>query len=88
MFLQPLTEFLNKKCKRCGIYEKDSLKSDDVFGEWELCPDDFRVPDGKYIYSVENEFNATFSCQDCVPIKAGEAGIPYNLVNRWPQFQI
>lgn len=67
---QPLTEFQDKKCKRCGFYEKDSLKSDDVFGEWELCPDDFTVPDGKYVYSVEKEFNATFSCQDCVPIKA------------------
>ncbi|KAL1822656.1 hypothetical protein ACET3Z_009434 [Daucus carota] len=67
---QPLTEFSNNKCKRCGLYEKDSLKSDDVFGEWEFCPDDFTVPNGQYGYSVEKEFNATFSCPDCVAMKA------------------
>ncbi|XP_077245266.1 uncharacterized protein LOC143885137 [Tasmannia lanceolata] len=37
---QPLTELPDSKCKRCGLYEKDSLKSDDVFDEWELCPSD------------------------------------------------
>ncbi|XP_058098964.1 uncharacterized protein LOC131243548 [Magnolia sinica] len=63
---QPLTELPNDKCKRCGLYEKDSIKSDDVFDEWELCPDDFVAPDGIYLRSKEKEFNATLSCPQCV----------------------
>ncbi|OAY74268.1 hypothetical protein ACMD2_01494 [Ananas comosus] len=60
---QPLTELPDKKCKRCGIYEKDNLKPDDVYDEWELCADDF--VDGKYIHFKDNEFNATFICPGC-----------------------
>ncbi|KAJ7972483.1 Valine-tRNA ligase [Quillaja saponaria] len=63
---QPLTDFVNKKCKRCGFYEKDSFKSDDVFEEWELCPSDFTAPDGKYTRIKEKEFNATFFCPQCI----------------------
>lgn len=55
---QPLTELLDKKCKRCGFYEKDTIKADDVYDEWELCPSEFK--DGKYTRSKEKEFNATF----------------------------
>ncbi|CAI9098128.1 OLC1v1034713C1 [Oldenlandia corymbosa var. corymbosa] len=62
---QPLTELLEKKCKRCGIYEHDKIASDDVFDEWELCASDFT--DGKYNHVKEGEFNATFLCSDCVP---------------------
>ncbi|KAL8149830.1 hypothetical protein AgCh_006735 [Apium graveolens] len=64
---QPLTEFPNKKCKRCGFYAKHTIKSDDVFGEWEFCPSEFTRSDGKYIYSVDKEVNATFICEECVP---------------------
>lgn len=60
---QPLTELSDQKCKRCGFYEKDNLKSDDVYDEWELCPSDFR--DGKYTREKEKEFNATFLCGQC-----------------------
>ncbi|XP_047311693.1 uncharacterized protein LOC124915082 [Impatiens glandulifera] len=63
---QPLTEFPNKKCKRCGLYEED-LISDDVFDEWELCPSDFIDHDGKYTHFKDKQFNATFLCPDCVP---------------------
>ncbi|XP_059646959.1 uncharacterized protein LOC132293474 isoform X2 [Cornus florida] len=63
---QPLTEFPNIKCKRCGFYEQDILKSDDVFDEWEFCPSDFTDSDGKATHSKDNEFKATFSCPDCV----------------------
>ncbi|XP_009597346.1 uncharacterized protein LOC107816641 [Nicotiana tabacum] len=67
---QPLTELEEKKCKRCGIYEKDSfIKPDDVFDEWEFCASDFTSPDGKYIRFKEKEFNATFLCPDCVPLE-------------------
>ncbi|KAK4349067.1 hypothetical protein RND71_031822 [Anisodus tanguticus] len=67
---QPLTELEEKKCKRCGIYEKDSfIKPDDVFDEWEFCASDFTNPDGKYIHFKEKEFNATFLCPDCVPLE-------------------
>lgn len=36
---QPLAGLPDKKCKRCGLYELDRLKSDDVFNEWRLCPE-------------------------------------------------
>uniref|UniRef100_A0A5B6Z544 DUF7953 domain-containing protein n=1 Tax=Davidia involucrata TaxID=16924 RepID=A0A5B6Z544_DAVIN len=65
---QPLTELPDKKCKRCGFYEKDSIKSDDVFDEWEFCSSDFTSPDGKYIYFKDKEFNATFLCPECLPL--------------------
>ncbi|KAL6907458.1 hypothetical protein ACP4OV_002497 [Aristida adscensionis] len=59
---QPLTELPEKKCKRCGLYEKDTFKSD-VFDEWEMCSSDFK--DGKYIRFKEGQFNATFQCPNC-----------------------
>lgn len=69
---QPLTELSGKKCKRCGFYEEDSLKSDDIYEEWEFCPSDFTDPDGKYIRFKDKEFNATFLCPKCVPFTNGE----------------
>ncbi|CAH1441927.1 unnamed protein product [Lactuca virosa] len=63
---QPLTNFTSKKCKRCGFYEKDRIKFDDVFDEWEFCPSDFTSPNGIYIHSKDKEFNATFLCDECV----------------------
>ncbi|KAI5682191.1 hypothetical protein M9H77_03419 [Catharanthus roseus] len=66
---QPLTDLTNKKCKRCGFYEKDSLKSDDVFDEWEFCASDFTRSDGKYVRTVDKEFNATFFCLDCISLQ-------------------
>ncbi|MCD9637569.1 hypothetical protein HAX54_020936 [Datura stramonium] len=63
----PLTELSNKKCKRCGVYEKDTIKPDDTFDEWELCASDFTSPHGKYIHYLNKEFKATFLCPDCVP---------------------
>lgn len=69
---QPLTELSSKKCKRCGFYEEDSFKSDDVYEEWEFCPSDFSGPDGKYIQFKDKEFNATFLCPKCVPFANGE----------------
>lgn len=67
---QPLTNFTGKKCKRCGFYEEDSILSDDVFDEWELCPSDFAAPYGKYIRFKEKEFNATFLCPECLSFSA------------------
>ncbi|WOK95526.1 hypothetical protein Cni_G04233 [Canna indica] len=60
---QPLTELPGKKCKRCGLYEFDSIKSDDVFDEWELCPDDF--VNGINVHYKAKEFNATLACEEC-----------------------
>ncbi|XP_074568550.1 uncharacterized protein LOC141825071 [Curcuma longa] len=60
---QPLTELPDNKCKRCGLYESDRLKSDDVFDEWELCPDDFLT--GISIHYKKKEFNATLECDEC-----------------------
>lgn len=59
---QPLTELPAEKCKRCGVYERDSVQTS-PFDEWELCPLNFI--DQEYIHFKENEFNATFSCLDC-----------------------
>ena len=72
LFVQPLTVFSSGKCKRCGFYEEDRLKSDDVFEEWELCPSDFTLPDGKYIRVKDKEFSATFLCSECIPFAKGE----------------
>ncbi|GAU35359.1 hypothetical protein TSUD_337510 [Trifolium subterraneum] len=63
---QPLTEFVGRKCKRCGFYEEDKILSDDVFDEWELCPSDFAAPGGKYLHFNKKEFNATFLCPECL----------------------
>lgn len=63
---QPLTDFKTAKCKRCGIYEEDRFKSDDVFDEWEFCPSDFKGSDGRYVHMKGKEFNATFLCHECV----------------------
>ncbi|KAI3924032.1 hypothetical protein MKW92_004255 [Papaver armeniacum] len=68
---QPLAEFLTKKCKRCGFYERDVVLSDDVFDEWEFCPSDFTAPNGEYIRFKDKEFNATFYCPECVPLGKG-----------------
>ncbi|KAL1367933.1 hypothetical protein HN51_022042 [Arachis hypogaea] len=65
---QPLTNFSSKKCKRCGFYEEDSIKSDDVFDEWEFCPSDFTASNAEYIRFKEKEFNATFLCSECLSI--------------------
>ncbi|CAK7341755.1 unnamed protein product [Dovyalis caffra] len=72
---QPLTEFMSAKCKRCGFYEEDKIKSDDVFDEWEFCPSDFADSDGKYKRINPKEFDATFLCPQCVPISAAECGL-------------
>ncbi|KAL5986073.1 hypothetical protein ACLOJK_028063 [Asimina triloba] len=63
---QPLTELPDNKCKRCGLYEKDSIKADDIYDEWELCPDEFKGPDGKYIRFKHKEFNVTLLCAQCM----------------------
>ncbi|KAL8204894.1 hypothetical protein R6Q57_010517 [Mikania cordata] len=63
---QPLTDFESTKCKRCGLYEEDRIKSDDVFDEWELCPSDFKSDNGRYVHTKGKEFNATFLCHECV----------------------
>lgn len=60
---QPLAELADNKCKRCGFYEMDNVKSDDVFDEWEFCRDDF--VDGSYVHFKDKEFNATFTCSAC-----------------------
>ncbi|XP_027366278.1 uncharacterized protein LOC113872714 [Abrus precatorius] len=65
---QPLTNFSSKQCKRCGLYEEDSITSDDVFDEWEFCPSDFAARDGEYIRFKEKEFNATFLCRECLSL--------------------
>ncbi|KAH7553451.1 hypothetical protein ACOSQ2_030140 [Xanthoceras sorbifolium] len=68
---QPLTVLSDKKCKRCGLYEKDSIKADDVYEEWELCPSDFT--NGKYTRTNEKEFSATFLCQQCHTLTASSS---------------
>lgn len=75
---QPLTELESNKCKRCGIYEHDTMNSDDTFDEWEFCSSEFK--DGKYIRFTEDEFNATFLCPQCISLPAGsnEASAAHN----------
>ncbi|XP_054804261.1 uncharacterized protein LOC129307352 [Prosopis cineraria] len=63
---QPLTNFSSTKCKRCGIYEENSIISDDVYDEWEFCPSDFPTVHGMYVHFKGKEFNATFLCPECL----------------------
>lgn len=72
---QPLTDFIGKKCKRCGFYEEDSILSDDVFDEWELCPSDFTSPNGIYVRFKEEELNATFLCPECLTFYNGNGTV-------------
>ncbi|XP_004497434.1 uncharacterized protein [Cicer arietinum] len=65
---QLLSNFLSTKCKWCGLYEENSITSDDVLDEWEFCPSDFTAPDGEYTKFKENQFNATFLCRDCLSL--------------------
>ncbi|KAJ8754224.1 hypothetical protein K2173_002124 [Erythroxylum novogranatense] len=67
---QPLTQLASKKCKRCGFYEEDNLKPDDVFDEWEFCPKYFWDSDGKYRRIKVEEFDATFLCLQCASLAA------------------
>ncbi|XP_065856531.1 uncharacterized protein [Euphorbia lathyris] len=67
---QPLTENASKKCKRCGFYEKDTFKPDDVYDEWEFCPSAFEDSNGKYVRHKKNEFDATFLCPMCLSLAA------------------
>jgi len=76
---QPLTDFPSKRCKRCGFYEEDNLSSDDIFEEWEFCPSDFSIPDGKYVRIKDKEFNATFLCPECLPFANGECLLTFIL---------
>jgi hypothetical protein len=65
--VQPLTTLHGEKCKRCGIYEQDTVKSDDVFFEEELCPSAFaNSSDGRLVLFKEKELNVTLVCPDCV----------------------
>ena len=63
---QILSNFSSQNCKRCGLYEENSITSDEAFDEWEFCPSDFTAPHGEYVRFKEKEFNATFLCPDCL----------------------
>ncbi|KAI5055835.1 hypothetical protein GOP47_0029356 [Adiantum capillus-veneris] len=68
---QPLTVLEGSKCKRCGVYEEDQVKHDDVFDEWELCPIHFSPePEGRYNHIKDKELNITFICTHCHPSDA------------------
>mmetsp|Transcript_37453 Transcript_37453/g.105755 ORF Transcript_37453/g.105755 Transcript_37453/m.105755 type:complete len:596 (+) Transcript_37453:169-1956(+) len=57
------------KCADCGLYEKDHLPGDkdDIFGEFRLCPTDFRGEEaGQMNVFRPGEFLATFECSGCV----------------------
>lgn len=86
VLIQPLTDLESRKCKRCGFYEKDSIKSDDVYDEWELCPSEFKH--GKFKRFKEKEFLATFLCPECTSdpesksLTLSEVGLFFSGVSR------
>ncbi|TYG84601.1 hypothetical protein ES288_D01G262300v1 [Gossypium darwinii] len=84
---QPLTELKSKKCKRCGFYEKDKFKSDDVFDEWEFCASDFKA-NGKYILFKEKELNVTFNCEECTSLPAGTFNTDTNNDNKGNELRV
>ncbi|KAB2046589.1 hypothetical protein ES319_D01G245600v1 [Gossypium barbadense] len=84
---QPLTELKSKKCKRCGFYEKDKFKSDDVFDEWEFCASDFKA-NGKYILFKEKELNVTFDCEECTSLPAGTFNTDTNNDNKGNELRV
>lgn len=74
---QPLTVLEGAKCKRCGLYEEDQVKHDDVYDEWELCPIHFSAePEGHYNHYKDKEFNITLICSHCHPSDAKPAVEP------------
>ncbi|KAK8546332.1 hypothetical protein V6N13_067557 [Hibiscus sabdariffa] len=75
---QPLTDLNGKKCKRCGFYEKDVIRIDHVYEEWELCPSDFKAPSGKYVFFKEKQLNATFHCPECATLPGASNATPQN----------
>lgn len=79
LHLQPLTILPTGKCKRCGFYEKDPLTTE-PFDEWELCPENFTH--GDYFHFKEDEFNATFSCSECI-FPDSKSMINYRFSLRW-----
>ncbi|KHG03498.1 valine--trna ligase [Gossypium arboreum] len=84
---QPLTELESKKCKRCGFYEEDTFKSDDVFDEWEFCASDFKA-NGKYILFKEKELNVTFTCEECASLPAGTFNTDTNNDNKGNKLRV
>lgn len=77
--LQPLTSLTGPKCKRCGFYEEDKWKNDDVFHEWELCPSLFSpAPDNRQAIFHTHELNVSLICLGCRPEVPGESrrGVP------------
>eukprot|EP00246_Nothoceros_aenigmaticus_P001497 TRINITY_DN12003_c0_g1_i1.p1 TRINITY_DN12003_c0_g1~~TRINITY_DN12003_c0_g1_i1.p1 ORF type:complete len:254 (-),score=41.40 TRINITY_DN12003_c0_g1_i1:698-1459(-) len=65
---QPLTSLIGLKCKRCGFYEEDQWKRDDVFYEWELCPSSFKAaPENRFSSSQEKELDISLLCPGCHP---------------------
>jgi hypothetical protein len=70
---QPLTTLYGEKCKRCGLYEEDFIKADDVFYEGELCPSDFKAsPEGRFVLFKEKQLNASFLCPDCGAVSGNQ----------------
>ncbi|TYH89498.1 hypothetical protein ES332_D01G265200v1 [Gossypium tomentosum] len=84
---EPLIELKSKKCKRCGFYEKDTFKSDDVFDEWEFCASDFKA-NGKYILFKEKELNVTFNCEECTSLPAGTFNTDTNNDNKGNELRV
>eukprot|EP00899_Mesostigma_viride_P008944 jgi/Mesvir1/18050/Mv09367-RA.1 len=69
---QPVANLsVNAPCIHCGFLEEDTIKTDDVFGHFQLCRPDFKrglgghVEKGWAIQSRVDEFTASFSCMEC-----------------------
>lgn len=81
-FTEPMTQFIDEKCKQCGFYEEDTFDGDETFDKWEFCPSNFTSAGGKYTHFKENEVSATFSCPDCVTLVGSDAAPPVNSFSR------
>ncbi|KAI3721025.1 hypothetical protein L2E82_32027 [Cichorium intybus] len=67
MVLADYTEFTQFSLKR-GEKDSSSRCEEDthyVSFQWEFCPSDF-TPYGRYTHTKDEEFNATFLCDDCI----------------------
>lgn len=61
---QPTTVLGSDLCVKCRLKEEDPVISDQTFGTWTMCFEDFEAT-GSNTVEVQNEFTALFLCPGC-----------------------
>jgi len=61
---QYMTVLGDDGCVKCRLKEEDPVISDQTFGTWTMCFEDFETT-GNMTVEVQNQFTALFLCPDC-----------------------